>query len=346
MGCLGYFLLFALIMAIIEAVSGLLPVIIPTVIVIAVLYWVINWIIKQNLAEKFRRFRIKRFEKKYYKSEAFISLKKRVQQYIMNCNSLNEHIEELKKVHLGINRLDFGKASYYDTSNYNYARTEYANHSYGEQIYNCSRTICDNARMQPFKYVCKYFNIKPTEENLSEFENLLNSFEAAITGTYLLNEEKNRILYGIEREIPLIIKKYGYQRFQYELGFRIIGLGEMSYPKYTFQYVSPGGNASTKCDVVMDIENLNRFIHYLSENIKFKKSVEGQRALMTSSLRKKILSRDNYTCQKCGNSIMREPNLLLEIDHIKPLSKGGMTTEDNLQVLCWRCNRSKGAKIV
>ena len=39
------------------------------------------------------------------------------------------------------------------------------------------------------------------------------------------------------------------------------------------------------------------------------------------------------------------PNLLLEIDHKIPLAKGGMTTEDNLQTLCWKCNRSKGAKL-
>ena len=44
-------------------------------------------------------------------------------------------------------------------------------------------------------------------------------------------------------------------------------------------------------------------------------------------------------------SLSKEPNLLLEIDHILPVSKGGLTTEDNLQTLCWRCNRSKGAKI-
>ena len=66
---------------------------------------------------------------------------------------------------------------------------------------------------------------------------------------------------------------------------------------------------------------------------------------MTSSLRRKILDRDNFTCQLCGNSNKSEPNLLLEIDHIIPLAKGGITTEDNLQVLCWKCNRSKGAKI-
>lgn len=66
---------------------------------------------------------------------------------------------------------------------------------------------------------------------------------------------------------------------------------------------------------------------------------------MTTALRKKIMERDNYTCQCCGVSAHSEKHLLLEIDHIIPISKGGLTTEDNLQTLCWKCNRSKGAKI-
>ena len=41
-----------------------------------------------------------------------------------------------------------------------------------------------------------------------------------------------------------------------------------------------------------------------------------------------------------------EPNLLLEIDHIIPVSKGGLTEESNLQTLCWKCNRSKSDKIL
>ena len=100
------------------------------------------------------------------------------------------------------------------------------------------------------------------------------------------------------------------------------------------------------CDVVLNIGNLDRFVNYLAELVKFRKSVAGQRALMTTTLREKIKRRDNYTCQCCGNSVMKEPNLLLEIDHIIPLSKNGMTTEDNLQTLCWKCNRAKGSKIM
>ena len=66
---------------------------------------------------------------------------------------------------------------------------------------------------------------------------------------------------------------------------------------------------------------------------------------MTSTLREKIKTRDDFTCRKCSLSIKDERNLLLEIDHIIPISKGGITSEHNLQTLCWRCNRSKGSKI-
>ena len=70
-----------------------------------------------------------------------------------------------------------------------------------------------------------------------------------------------------------------------------------------------------------------------------------QRALMTNKLRQFIKKRDNFTCRFCGNSTHKEPNLLLEIDHIIPVAKGGLTEENNLQTLCWKCNRNNSDKI-
>ncbi|MBQ3000821.1 MAG: HNH endonuclease [Oscillospiraceae bacterium] len=67
---------------------------------------------------------------------------------------------------------------------------------------------------------------------------------------------------------------------------------------------------------------------------------------MTRKLRNFIKERDNFTCCNCQNSTQAEPNLLLEIDHIIPVAKGGCTTEDNLQTLCWKCNRAKSDKII
>lgn len=41
-----------------------------------------------------------------------------------------------------------------------------------------------------------------------------------------------------------------------------------------------------------------------------------------------------------------ETNLLLEINHIIPVATGGETVEDNLQTLCWKCNRATSDKII
>lgn len=79
---------------------------------------------------------------------------------------------------------------------------------FAPNICNCSRSVCDSARKQPFKYVCKYFNIKSTEENLEQFENMLNNFEAAENGKNLLVNEKNNIINGISSEIPFLIKTF------------------------------------------------------------------------------------------------------------------------------------------
>lgn len=287
----------------------------------------------------------KLYETIYYKSESFLSIKNQIQSYVNNCNDLNRHIEDLKNSHIGVSQLDYGNAMYQDTSQWNYKRPELRKQKYAPNIYNCSRTVCDNARKQPFKYICKYFNIKATEETLTSVENVLNNFEAVEQGKTLIKAEKENILNTIKNQIPILIKTFNKKRLDMELGFEHIDFSTTYFPRYIFKYISSGGNASMQCDIVMDIENLNRFINYLSETIKFKKSAAGQRALMTSSLRQKIMRRDNYTCKICGVSTYVEPNLLLEIDHIIPVSKGGLTTEDNLRTLCWKCNRKKGSKL-
>lgn len=51
-----------------------------------------------------------------------------------------------------------------------------------------------------------------------------------------------------------------------------------------------------------------------------------------------IKKSQNYTCPLCGKS---EPEIKLTIDHIMPLSKGGVHSKENIQALCHGCNSRK-----
>lgn len=54
-----------------------------------------------------------------------------------------------------------------------------------------------------------------------------------------------------------------------------------------------------------------------------------------------VMRRDNFKCMACGRSPATEPEVTLDVDHIKAWSKGGPTTLENLQTLCTRCNIGK-----
>lgn len=287
------------------------------------------------------------YEIYYFRSKQFKKIKNSLQKNTDDCNALNHHIEDLKNTYVNIRQSDYGcgEGNFTDLSRYNFKRVALQKASKSERIHNCSLSVIRNAQNQPFRYICKYFNIKQDEETLSEFEKILNNFAAAEQGKELLERERNEILEELAPKIPLIFATIRKKTFEKKLGFEKIDFSDLYFPRYGFQYISAGGNKSELFTIKMDIPVLERFIGYLSELVKFRKSVQGQRALMTIDLRAEIKERDKFTCKKCGNSIKNEPNLLLEIDHIIPLSKGGLTTKDNLQTLCWRCNRQKGAKI-
>ena len=283
----------------------------------------------------------------YYDSKSFSKIKNSIKKYTINSNELNKHIEELKSLELDIRQVNYGLGKFNDSSIYNFKRTERNNEKKNRYIINCSSTVCRNAENQPFKYLCKYFNIKPNEETLKNAEELFNIFSSVEEGKNLLKAEHERIIKTIGNSLVInFLASFDRKRLEKKLGFDTVDYSDLYVPTYSFQYVSAGGNSSYTCDIALNKENLEIFIRYLSNLIKFKNSAEGQRALMTTKLREEIKQRDNYTCQNCGLSIYDEKNLLLEIDHIIPLSKGGITNHDNLQTLCWKCNRKKGTKIL
>lgn len=55
-------------------------------------------------------------------------------------------------------------------------------------------------------------------------------------------------------------------------------------------------------------------------------------------LRFSVFQRDHFTCQYCG---AQPPAVVLVVDHIDPVARGGQTTIDNLITACETCNQGK-----
>ena len=59
------------------------------------------------------------------------------------------------------------------------------------------------------------------------------------------------------------------------------------------------------------------------------------------SVRFEIFKRDSFTCQYCGG---KAPDVILHVDHIKPVADGGENEIVNLVTSCADCNGGKGAR--
>jgi len=67
------------------------------------------------------------------------------------------------------------------------------------------------------------------------------------------------------------------------------------------------------------------------------------RPSISKSIRFKVFKRDSFSCQYCGAT---PPSVVLEVDHIHPVSKGGNNSLDNLITSCFECNRGKSAGLL
>lgn len=284
---------------------------------------------------------------RYFGSEQFQSLKAEVTSIVAEHNDVVNYVAEIRSqgsFELGASSTGQHAhlASFQNTSAWSNRRdrniAEYAPH-----VHNASLQVIRNASQEPIKYLMKYFGIKADQLTLADVQRVGNDVARL--------EEAVRNVKGREREIaamidpPQFIVKHYANEFWDQVGVHLSPI-QVPYPRYKFQYTSAGGNTGQVADIELNSLTLDALAETLVEKIRWAKSAVGQRALMTTRLRNGIKLRDNYTCRQCGVSVAAEPHLLLEVDHIMPVSKGGLSVPENLQTLCWRCNRSKGAKIV
>ena len=280
----------------------------------------------------------------YYKSSDFLKIKETCEVLMSTQREFNEYINEKVK---SISKLFGTRVVRNETINddeYEYIRP------YKKTITpftaEVSSAVFASAENNPLEYIVKSFY--PNKE----------MYTVQIQKLHLLVEELETL-----REAKQIIDNYKFEYQQYlgdvpdyimeedeagfysRLGFANIDESVLTV-EYKFSYTSGGGMAQRSFTVPMTEDTIIELITLLEGKLTASAFTKEQRALMTKKLRDFIKNRDNFTCCSCGNSTHSEPNLLLEIDHIIPVSKGGCTVEDNLQTLCWKCNRSKSDKLL
>ncbi|WP_124712579.1 HNH endonuclease [Mycolicibacterium nivoides] len=294
-------------------------------------------------------YRIGRYilKERYFASDEFLAHKKQIALFVAEHNELAHYIAEIRSrgtFELGASYTGSQAhlASFQNTSNWNYRRDRNVATYHAPNVHNCSLQVVRNASGDPLKYVMKYFNIKADEAHLAEVENLGDDIARLQEAVYNLQQREASITQSINP--PTFILKHYAGEFMKHVGVEVSPI-TVPYPVYVFEYVSAGGNSSQRATVTFDTPTIDALIETLSQKIRWRKSAAGQRALMTSRLRSAIKARDNHTCRYCSVSLVAEPHLLLEVDHIIPVSRGGLSTPENLQTLCWKCNRSKSNKV-
>lgn len=283
----------------------------------------------------------------YFRSEAFLEHKDEVDSMVKEYNEIAEYVKDIPNKNQFVpkeNKHEYSHlAEFKNTSKHNYKRNRNVRSEGDANVYPASLQVVKRASEEPIKYLCKYFNIDATEDSLNQLQEIgenISRMENTIKNLELRQKE-------IEDDFnpPKFILKHYRDELMERVGANLSKI-EPEYVEYVFEYVSPGGNSSQKAVIKFNSETVEAVSEYIAEKIKYRNSAKGQRALMTKTYREKIKKRDNYTCQMCKASVEEQSLLLLEVDHIIPISKGGKSVDENLQTLCWKCNRTKSDKII
>ena len=280
----------------------------------------------------------------YYESADFLKIKETCEVLMSTQREFNEYINQ--KVQ-SISQLFGTRVVRSETINedeYEYVRP------YKKTITpftaEVSAAVFASAENNPLEYVVKNFypNKKMYPEQIQKLRVLVEELETLREAKQIIENYKVEYQQYLG-DVPEYIMAEDEAGFYSRLGFANIDESTLTV-EYKFAYTSGGGMAQRSFTVPMTEETIVELIGVLESKLTATAFAKQQRALMTKKLREFIKNRDNFTCCKCGNSTHVEPNLLLEIDHVIPVAKGGPTEEGNLQTLCWKCNRSKGDKLL
>lgn len=279
----------------------------------------------------------------YYDSSDFVKIKETCETLMSTQREFNEYIEEKVKAISNLFGTRVVRSETINDDEYHYIRP------YKKTItpfsVEVSAAVFASAENNPLEYIIKNFYSDKFmyPEQIRKLRTLIEELSTLKDAKVIIeNYKKDYQLYI--KDVPEDVINYDEDGFYKRLGFANID-ESLFVVEYKFSYTSGGGMVKRSFTVPMTEETIIDLIEALEGKLNISSFTKEQRTLMTNKLRMSIKQRDNFTCCLCGNSIYKEPNLLLEIDHIIPVSKGGYTEERNLQTLCWKCNRAKSNKI-
>lgn len=156
-----------------------------------------------------------------------------------------------------------------------------------------------------------------------------------LTENQKLKEEIDRLNSELEKEKLYTFKKLAFGLIEHE-----------TYDEGTTHHP---GDTIFKDQWIVELETRNkefkqRIDSLNRENAKLYTKLQNPnrviRDTIPGALRHETFKRDSYRCVECGAT---NKTAKLEVDHIIPLAQGGTDELNNLQTLCFDCNRSKKA---
>lgn len=217
----------------------------------------------------------------------------------------------------------------------NISNDYFETHTYDNEIF-FNNISCEDYLIYQLQF--KKFEIekaiKSIKYNITLYEKYINELTKISDFGKYKNEEKLNVAYRLKLEKKLFEQK-------------VLNPKRVLYIQIVLYCSKINGDIYAKKQQIFTTEEVATLIKRLSnKNYEFYNDkgiwdalCRVERGRVSNKMRFAIYKRDGYRCCYCGRS---EDADYLEIDHIKPIAKGGKSTYDNLQTLCRRCNKNKG----
>lgn len=178
--------------------------------------------------------------------------------------------------------------------------------------------------------------IKKTNYNKNKF----NEYCKEVSKISKFGEYKTKISKSFNKKLLILNEKQIFNRYLLQPKTTLSIHVSLYYSKMNGLIVNDKHNNFSCPQITSYIQRLNnKNRNFYNDREIWNSICRVERSKVSNKMRFEIYKRDGYQCCICWKN---ESSALLEIDHIKPISKGGKSTYDNLQTLCRQCNKNKG----